>query len=67
MWTIHESSGRKPDWEGVKSLLLRKYFKRELYITRTIGNKLMEQYFFANVMSSFVINTETKFAFFHNS
>ena len=21
-WKIHESPGRKPDWEGVKSLLL---------------------------------------------
>ena len=29
-WAIQESLGRKPDWEGVKSLLLGKYLKREL-------------------------------------
>ena len=23
-WAMHESPGRKPDWEGVKSLLCRK-------------------------------------------
>ena len=23
-WAMHESPGRKPDWEGIKSLLCRK-------------------------------------------
>ena len=29
-WAIHESLGINPDWEGVKSLLLRKCLNREL-------------------------------------
>ena len=32
-WTIHESPGRKPGWDGVKSLLLRKWLNKELQIT----------------------------------
>ena len=31
-WAIQESPEKKPDWEGVKSLLLWKKVKRELYI-----------------------------------
>ena len=44
-WAMHESSGRKPDWEGVKSLLCKKQLKSELEITLSktlakIGSKL---------------------------
>ena len=31
-WPIHESLESKPAWDGVKSLLLIKYFKTELLI-----------------------------------
>ena len=44
--TIHKSPGRKLDWEGVKSLLLRKWLNKELQITLSnilpkIGSKLI--------------------------
>ena len=44
-WAMHESPGRKPDSEGVKSLLCRKELKSELQITLSktlakIGSKL---------------------------
>ena len=29
-WVVHESPGRKPDFEGVKSFLLTKCLDREL-------------------------------------
>ena len=29
-WALHESPGRKPEWEGVKSLLVRKWLNKEL-------------------------------------
>ena len=45
-WAMHESPGRKLDWEGVKSLLCRKWLKSELQITLSktlakIGSKLI--------------------------
>ena len=46
-WAIHESSGRNPDCEEVKSLLLRKWLNRQLQISLLkvslkMGSQLIE-------------------------
>ena len=61
----------KPDWKGVKSLLLPKQLKREAYLSLSnifpkIGSRLLGWQFFTNILFSFLC-IRTTIGFFHIS